>query len=221
MLSLTLLPLPPHLPLQPFPAHAGKNVSGGDAVDRLCERAPSLEIKGDSCFMARRTKGARSKETVAKKKTKQKPPSPWITQALQRAALCKQRTHFPPRYDDDAEWRPPSSQWLSTIIRTTSVLLPHSLLPHRDAVEGNSSLPQLLPRMEHRQPIGCQKPPQFRYKCPALCVLPWMKPKRSKFEVQPPHFYGEPAPCHNELARWWNFANSSKEQKITWNKAYG
>lgn len=68
MLSLTLLPLPSHLPLQPFPAHAGKNVSGGDAVDRLCERAPSLEIKGDSCFMARRTKGARSKETVAKKK---------------------------------------------------------------------------------------------------------------------------------------------------------
>lgn len=71
MLSLTLLPLPSHLLLQPFPARAGKNVSGGDAVDRLCERAPSLEIKGDSCFMARRTKGARSKETMAKKTTSQ------------------------------------------------------------------------------------------------------------------------------------------------------
>lgn len=66
MLSLTLLPLPSHLLLQPFPARAGKNVSGGDAVDRLCERAPSLEIKGDSCFMARRTKGARSKEKEKK-----------------------------------------------------------------------------------------------------------------------------------------------------------
>lgn len=65
MLSLTLLPLPSHLLLQPFPARAGKNASGGDAVDR---RAPSLEIKGNSCFMARRTKGERSKETMAKKK---------------------------------------------------------------------------------------------------------------------------------------------------------
>lgn len=42
---------------------------------------------------------------------KKKHPSPWITQALRRAALCKQRTHFPPRYDGDAEWRPPLSDF--------------------------------------------------------------------------------------------------------------
>lgn len=110
MLSLTLLLLLSHLFSNLFLYTVVKNIMGVNGAITSSECAPSLEIKDEFCLMARwKKKAGGTLRRNAKKKKKH--PCPWITQGLLHAALCKQRTHFPPWYDSVAEWRPPLSDF--------------------------------------------------------------------------------------------------------------
>lgn len=119
-------------------------------------------------------------------------------QALRRAALCKQRIHFPPWYDSVAEWRPPLSDF-----PPSSRPPPSSYLTPSSHTEMQSKgIPHYLSFCLLAKHTARNVSSLLDISSHLHLDTKWDQ-SREKIKTKP-NFYNNTAQCQNGLPCWWN-----------------